>query len=135
MALDDGAETGETDRSPVPLHGEGELALPPFDDLLAPEPLAPDPPPVARWSAFIAIAVGGILGLLIGYGIGDLMASSSTWAAVGAVAGATIGALGVGVVANLALRAMGEWREMEHPEHGGDEAAAASTSPQPGETD
>ena len=43
---------------------------------------------------------------------------SSLWAAVGcASSGALTGcAVGVGIVANLALRAMNEWHTVQHPE-------------------
>ncbi len=92
----------------------------PFDGLVAPAPLAPDPPPTARYGAFAAIAIGGLLGFGIGYGVGDLLGSSSTWAAVGAIIGAVTGSVGVGIVANLTLRAMGEWNEVKHPERSHD---------------
>lgn len=66
----------------------------------------------ARLLAFVAILVGGLCGGLIGYGFTDLSCSDgcSTLAGGAAVLGAAIGAVGVGVVAVLALRAMGEWR-------------------------
>jgi hypothetical protein len=66
----------------------------------------------ARVLAFIAILVGGLCGGLIGYGFTDLSCSDgcANLAGGAAVAGAVIGAVGVGVVAVLALRAMGEWR-------------------------
>jgi hypothetical protein len=62
--------------------------------------------------AFVAILVGGLCGGLIGYGFTDLSCSGGCATAAGgaAVVGAVIGAVGVGVVAVLALRAMGEWR-------------------------
>jgi hypothetical protein len=54
---------------------------------------------------------------MIGYGTGDLLGDgSSLWTGVGAVAGAAAGAVGVGIVAGLTLRAMSEWRAIEHPE-------------------
>ncbi|MDH3680610.1 MAG: hypothetical protein OEV40_11735 [Acidimicrobiia bacterium] len=87
-----------------------------YTDLDAPKPSDADPPPQARWLAFGSILLGGLLGGLIGYGTGDLMSSSSVIAALGAVGGAALGALGVGVVAGLTLRAMNEWHAVEHPE-------------------
>ncbi len=62
--------------------------------------------------AFIAILVGGLCGGLIGYGFTDLSCADGcvSTASGAAVVGAVVGALGVGVVAVLALRAMGEWR-------------------------
>lgn len=88
----------------------------PFQGLEAPAPLAADPPPVARWLAFVAILFGGMLAGMVGYGVGDLLGQSSNWAAVGGLLGALTGAVGVGVIANLTLRAMNEWQAVEHPE-------------------
>ena len=69
----------------------------------------------ARILAFVAILVGGLFGGLIGYGFTDLQcADGCTGLASGAgVAGAAIGAVGVGIVSILALRAMGEWRTIQ----------------------
>ncbi len=142
VASEDGVEPTETGGSPpVPAQGSAPLPVPPFEDLIAPIPHAADPSPVARWIAFGGITAGGVLGLLIGYGIGDLMANSSIWAAAGALLGAIAGAVGVGIVANLALRAMGEWQETEHPERSEDavrdveETTSGDTTPgQPGGT-
>lgn len=103
--MDDEIEPVAPDRTPLP-----------FEDLVAPRPVAADPPGMARWLAFGLILVGGILGAMVGYGVGDVMARDSTWAAVGALLGALTGAIGVGVVANLTLRAMNEWQAVEHPE-------------------
>ena len=66
----------------------------------------------ARVLAFVAILVGGLCGGLIGYGFTDLSCSDDCSGLAGgaAVLGAAIGAVGVGVVAILALRAMCEWR-------------------------
>lgn len=91
-----------------------------FRDLRAPLPVAADPPPAIRWLAFLATVVGGLLGALVGFGIGDVMAPDSIWAAVGALAGALTGAVGVGILANLTLRAMNEWTTAAHPEAEGD---------------
>ena len=94
----------------------GDHAPLPFEDLAAPEPLTADPPKVARLAAFGSILLGGLLGGLVGYGVGDVMFRDGTWAAVGALLGAVTGAVGVGVVANLTLRAMNEWNAVQHPE-------------------
>ncbi len=69
----------------------------------------------ARVLAFAAILVGGLCGGLIGYSVTDLQCagSCSTNSALGAAVGAVIGALGVAVVAVLALRAMGEWKTIQ----------------------
>jgi hypothetical protein len=74
------------------------------------------PPVAARVLAFVAILVGGACGGLIGAGVVDVQCSGdcATPAAAGGLVGAVVGALGVAVVAVLALRAMGEWRTIEH---------------------
>jgi hypothetical protein len=68
--------------------------------------------------AFAAILVGGICGGLIGYGFTDLQCSDDCTGLSGGMGllGAVIGAVGVGVVSVLALRAMGEWRTIERRE-------------------
>lgn len=84
-------------------------ATPPTDPAYAPTSL---PSKGARVLAFLAILVGGLCGGLIGYGFTDLSCGEqgcSDLAGGMAVVGAGLGALGVGVVAVLALRAMGEW--------------------------
>ena len=65
----------------------------------------------ARVLAFVAILVGGLCGGLIGYGFTDLQCTDGcpTLAGAAGLLGAAIGAVGVGIVAVLALRAMGEW--------------------------
>lgn len=70
----------------------------------------------ARALAFVAILVGGLCGGLIGYGFTDLQCEEGCAAAAGGAGllGAVLGAVGVGVVAILALRAMGEWRTVQH---------------------
>lgn len=69
----------------------------------------------ARVLAFVAILVGGLCGGLIGYGFADLQCDGDCTAVAGGVGllGAVVGAVGVGVVAVLALRAMGEWRTIQ----------------------
>ena len=65
----------------------------------------------ARVLAFLAILVGGLCGGLIGYAFVDLQCTGdcTTLAGGAGLLGAAVGAVGVGVVAVLALRAMGEW--------------------------
>ncbi len=72
----------------------------------------------ARVLAFVAILLGGLCGGLIGYGFTDLQCTDSctTLAGGAGVVGAILGAAGVGVVAVLALRAMGEWKARSGPE-------------------
>ena len=87
-----------------------------YTDLDAPDPADPTPPAAARWLAFGSILLGGLLGGLIGYGTADLMVESSAVVAAGGLLGAVAGAVGVGIVAGLTLRAMNEWRSVDHPE-------------------
>lgn len=70
----------------------------------------------ARVAAFTAILVAGLCGGLIGYAFVDLQCEGECTAAAGAggLVGAVVFAVGVGVVAVLALRAMAEWRVIEH---------------------
>lgn len=88
----------------------------PFDGLNQPQPSAPTPPESARWAAFAGIVTGGLLGGLIGYGTADLLSDDDLWIGLGTMAAAAIGAIGVGVMASLTLRAMGEWKATQHPE-------------------
>jgi hypothetical protein len=75
----------------------------------------------ARVLAFVAILVGGLCGGLIGYGFADLQCTGDCTVLAGGAGllGAVIGAVGVGVVAVLALRAMGEWAARPHPHDDG----------------
>ncbi len=88
----------------------------PFEGLTAPAPIDSSPPEPARWLAFAGVLIGGLLGGLIGYGVGDLMGGTDIWSAVGALIGGVFGAVGVGVIAQLTLRAMNEWNAVNHPE-------------------
>lgn len=74
------------------------------------------PPVKARMVAFLAILVGGACGGVIGTALVNLQCTGDCTnpAAIGGVVGAVTGAAGVAVVAVLALRAMGEWRTIEH---------------------
>jgi len=76
----------------------------------------------ARILAFIAILLGGLFGGLIGYGFTDLQCADGCAARAGGygVFGAVVGAIGVGIVAVLALRAMGEWRTIQHRDESGE---------------
>jgi hypothetical protein len=69
------------------------------------------PSTTARVLAFAAILVGGLCGGLIGYGFADISCTGDCGTVSGGLGllGAVIGAVGVGVVSILALRAMGEW--------------------------
>jgi len=86
--------------------------VPPSDDY-APTAL---PSTFARVLAFASILVGGLFGGLIGWSLVDLQCTGNCGllTGIGGLVGATLGAAGVAVVATLALRAMGEWRTIQH---------------------
>jgi hypothetical protein len=74
------------------------------------------PPVLARVLAFAAILVAGACGGVIGAAVVNVQCTGDCTrpSALGGVFGAIVGAAGVAVVAVLALRAMGEWRTIEH---------------------
>ena len=84
------------------------MVTPPENPDYAPTAL---PSTGARALAFAAILFGGLCGGLIGYAFVDLQCRGDCAALAGGAGllGAVIGAVGVGVVAVLALRAMAEW--------------------------
>ena len=75
-----------------------------------PESAAPSV--VARVVAAMAIGLAGACGGLVSYAVTDLQCSDECTALAGSLGllGAVLAALGVGIVAVLALRAMAEWR-------------------------
>jgi hypothetical protein len=84
----------------------------------SPSPAGPTtsaPPPFARLLAVVAIVVGGLCGGLIGYAVTDLQCDDGCTVLAGFVglASAVAGAVGIAIVAVLALRAMAEWNEKE----------------------
>ena len=87
------------------------------DDDYAPSAL---PSTAARAVAFASILVAGLCGGLIGWAFVDLQCDGDCGVAAGAAGlfGAVVGAGGVAVVAVLALRAMGEWRTIQHRQSG-----------------
>jgi len=93
----------------------------------APELASALPPAGARILAFGAIVVAGACGGFIGWAVTDLQCHGNCGAAggVGALVGAVMAAGGVAVVAILVLRAMGEWRTIQHT---GDPTAARRRS-------
>ncbi len=121
-----GPQPGEAIEPRLP----GDSDVLPYRDLTAPTPLRADPPVIARWLAFAAILLGGLLGALIGYGVLDLFTGSANWAALGALGFGVGGAVGLGVVTSLTLRAMNEWREVQHPER-----LTGLNTPNPADTD
>ncbi|MBM3805716.1 MAG: hypothetical protein FJW19_03600 [Actinobacteria bacterium] len=78
-------------------------------------PLSALPSVLARVIAFGSVLIAGIAGALIGFTLVDLQCEGAcdVPGAIGLVTGAVTGALGMGVVAVLALRAVGEWKELE----------------------
>lgn len=120
MSDDNATEpNGDEDVAPAgEVEAVGGSSPMPFEALRAPRPTPATPPAGARWLAFVSITISGLLGGLIGYGTADLMVESSVAAAAGGLIGALVGAVGVGIVAGLTLRAMGEWRAVQHPEAG-----------------
>ncbi len=84
-------------------------------------PLSAIPPVTARAIAFVVILLGGLAGGLIGYALVDLQCDGDCTVAkgLGLLAGAVLCAGGLAVVAVLALRAMGEWREILDRERAG----------------
>ncbi len=78
-------------------------------------PLSALPSVFARAVAFISIIIAGIAGALIGFTLVDLQCQGNCDVpnSIGLILGAATGALGMGVVAVLVLRATGEWKELE----------------------
>ena len=81
------------------------------------------PSSLARLVALLAIVFAGACGGLVGYAVTDLQCPGGcpTMAGIIGLGGAVIAALGVGIVAVLALRAMAEWqtgsRQQEARDH------------------
>jgi hypothetical protein len=76
---------------------------------------------LARALAFAGIIAGGLAGALIGYALIAIQCDGSCGLqkGLGIFFGAVIAAAGMSVVAVLALRAMGEWREISDREAAG----------------
>lgn len=84
-------------------------------------PLSAIPPQTARVIAFSVIIVGGALGGLLGYAIANAFCTGdcATLTGVGLLLGSVTVAIGMAIVAVLALRAMGEWHDIRDREHAG----------------
>jgi hypothetical protein len=84
-------------------------------------PLSAIPPVAARVIAFVVILLGGLAGGLIGYALVDLQCDGDCAVprGIGLLAGAVMCAGGMAIVSILALRAMGEWREISDRERAG----------------
>jgi hypothetical protein len=87
------------------------------------------PSVTARVLGFLAIIASGAVGAFIGYAFTDLQChgACATPDALGGLVGAIIGAFGVAVVVVLALRAMGEWKTIQHRPTGPDRPALPPT--------
>ncbi len=103
-------------------------ATPPSSDEGGTPPTAL-PSVTARVLGFVAIVASGLAGAFIGYAFTDLQCTGScaTPDALGGLVGALIGAVGVAVVVVLALRAMGEWKSVQHRNTGPDRPALPPT--------
>ena len=84
-------------------------------------PLSALPSTLARALAFAGILLGGLAGGLIGYALVDIQCEGSCAVpkGLGILVGAVACAIGMAVVGVLALRAMGEWREIADREAAG----------------
>jgi hypothetical protein len=79
-------------------------------------PLSALPSVGARVAAFAAILIAGACGAMIGYAVVGLQSGSDVAHGLGALFGGVIAAAGVGVIATLVLRAMGEWKTIQSPD-------------------
>ena len=73
------------------------------------------PSPLARGIGFAAILLAGAAGGFIGYAVTDLQCTGdcSVNTSIGGFVGAVFAAVGVGIVVQLALKAMHEWRTVQ----------------------
>lgn len=74
------------------------------------------PPRLARILSFAAIIVSGLFGGMIGWSLVRLQVSGDTTTpqALGALVGSVAAASGVAIVSTLVMRAMNEWRSIQH---------------------
>jgi hypothetical protein len=84
-------------------------------------PLSAIPPVTARVIAFVAILLGGLAGGMIGFALVDIQCDGDCSMAkgIGILVGSLVCAIGMAIVSVLALRAMGEWREISDRERAG----------------
>jgi hypothetical protein len=84
-------------------------------------PLSAIPSVTARVIGFVAILLGGLAGGLIGFALVDLQCEGdcSVPKGIGLLVGAVVCAGGMAIVSVLALRAMGEWREVTDRQRAG----------------
>ncbi len=97
-----------------PQRPEDRDANTPGDEAGSPEGGLPAgvPSRAAFLLAFGSVVLAGVLGGVIGFGLVDLSCTRNCEGSqlLGTLAGAVLGAAGVGVVAVLVLRAMSEWK-------------------------
>lgn len=76
------------------------------------------PSVTARAVAFAVIVLGGLIGGLLTYAVRKVMSGRTSGTSIGmwTVAGSVGTAFGTGILAILALRAMGEWRSLNQAE-------------------
>jgi hypothetical protein len=74
------------------------------------------PSPAARVAAFVSILLAGAAGGIIGYSLVRIQGEGDRALplGIGLFVGAVVAAAGMSVVAVLVLRALGEWREVQH---------------------
>jgi hypothetical protein len=89
------------------------------------QPIGREAPPTmpsrrAFLCSFASVVVAGVFGGIIGLGLADLGTTGNRTVAeiVGVTIGALAGAVGVGIVAVLVLRAMAEWKRNPVPRSG-----------------
>jgi hypothetical protein len=71
--------------------------------------------------SFASVIVAGVFGGIIGFGLADIGCTGDDCGSarlLGTLIGAVVGAVGVGVVAVLVLRAMAEWKRNPTPRSG-----------------
>lgn len=98
-----------------PTNSDDQIKIDTDTEYVEVRPLSALPSVLARIVAFIAILVAGLAGALIGFSLVDLQCHGSCdlQNSVGLVLGSVVSASGMGIVAVLVLRAVGEWRELE----------------------
>ena len=112
------AEPSPADQTARPTAAPGSIA-----DRAAAAAIAQDagemaptlPSPLARGIGFAAILLAGAAGGFIGYAVTDLQCSGdcAVNTGIGGLVGAVFAAIGVGIVVQLALKAMHEWRTVQ----------------------
>ncbi len=110
-ATDDARDDGTDDPVDQPLSRAIDRGLD-----TSSRPLSALPSVGVRIGAFVAICLSGLAGALIGSSLISLQCEGDCTVplGLGLLIGAVIAAGGMAVVAVLVMRALGEWREVEH---------------------